>query len=76
MADGSYDGSVIMRSDSSKISAVKVKKEDIPEYETDLDGPGIYMLLIGNDSVYVGQTGLDTIKKRIMNTHSGDIDSS
>lgn len=75
MADGSYDGPVIMRSDSSKITAVRLQKEDIPEYETDLDGPGIYMLLVGNDSVYVGQTGLDTINKRIMNTHSGDIDS-
>jgi hypothetical protein len=75
LADGSYDGSITMRSDSSKISAIRVKKEDIPEYWADLDGPGIYMLLVGNDSVYVGQTGLDTIKKRILNTHSGDIDS-
>ena len=34
-----------------------------------------YLLLVGSDAVYVGQTGLDTIQKRIQNTHSGDIDS-
>lgn len=75
MADGSFDGPTIIHSDSSKIAAVRVSKKEISEYETDLDGPGIYMLLVGSDSVYVGQTGLDTIAKRILNTHTGDIDS-
>ena len=33
------------------------------------------MLLIGTDTVYVGQSGLSTIGKRIFNPHSGSIDS-
>lgn len=76
MADGTYDGAIIMTSTASKFSAVRVKREGVQEYDNVLDGPGIYLLLVGNDSVYVGQTGLDTIKKRIMNTHAGNIDSS
>lgn len=76
LADGTYNGTVTMSSDSSKISAIRVAKENIQDYENELDGPGIYLLLVGSDAVYVGQTGLDTIQRRIMNTHSGDIDAS
>lgn len=76
LADGTYQGTVTMSSDSSKISAIRVAKENIQDYENELDGPGIYLLLVGSDAVYVGQTGLDTIQRRIMNTHSGDIDAS
>lgn len=75
LANGNYNGPVTMHSGSSKFAAVRVERSAIQDYETDLDGPGIYFLLVGNDSIYVGQTGLDTIKKRIMNTHTGDIDS-
>lgn len=76
LADGTYNGTVTMNSDSSKISAIRVAKENIQDYENELDGPGIYLLLVGSNAVYVGQTGLDTIERRIMNTHSGDIDTS
>lgn len=75
LADGTYDGTVTMSSDSSKISAIRVAKENIQDYENELDGPGIYLLLVDLDAVYVGQTGLDTIQRRILNTHSGNIDS-
>lgn len=76
LADGTYDGTIIMTSTASKFSAVRVKRNDVPGYNSELNGPGIYLLLVDNDSVYVGQTGLDTINKRIFNTHSGNIDSS
>lgn len=76
LADGTYDGPIIMSSTASKILAVRVKKEDAAMYSNELDNPGIYLLLIGDDSVYVGQSGLDTIRSRVMNTHSGNIDSS
>lgn len=76
LSDGTYRGTVTMSSDSSKIAAIRVEKEKIQDYENELDGPGIYLLLSDTNSVYVGQTGLDTIKKRIMNTHSGDIDAT
>lgn len=74
LADGTYNGTVTMSSDSSKISAIRVAREKIRDYDNELGGPGVYLLLVGSDAVYVGQTGLDTIQKRIQNTHSGDID--
>lgn len=75
LEDGTFNGTVTLRSASSKITAIRVAKEKIHDYPTELNGVGVYLLLIGNDSVYVGQTGLDTLEKRITNTHSGDIDS-
>ena len=67
---------VVMTSTASKFTAVRVKKMDVPKYSNELEMPGIYFLLIGDDSVYVGQSGLDTVRKRILNTHSGNIDST
>lgn len=75
LADGTYEGPIIMSSTASKILAVRVKKEEAAMYANELDNPGIYLLLIENDTVYVGQSGLDTIRNRVMNTHSGSIDS-
>ena len=75
LADGTYTGTVTMSSDSSKISAIRVTRENISNYENELGGPGVYLLLVGSNVIYVGQTGLDTIQKRIQNTHSGNIDS-
>ena len=40
-----------------------------------LNEPGIYLLLVDSGSVYVGQSGLDTVGKRIVNTHACSIDS-
>ena len=76
MADGTLNGSIIMSSAASIFNAVRVKRMDVPQYINDLNYPGVYMLLIGNDTVYVGQSGLNTIGKRIFNTHSGNIDNS
>ncbi len=76
LADGTYEGPIVMSSTASKFTAVRVKKMDVPSYENEFNMPGIYLLLIGNDSIYVGQSGLDTVRKRILNTHSGNIDSS
>lgn len=75
LEDGTFNGTVTLRSASSKITAIRVAKDKIHDYPTELDGVGVYLLLIGNNSVYVGQTGLDRLEKRITNTHSGDIDS-
>ena len=65
-----------MSSDSSKFTAVRVSRKAMHDFDTELDGTGIYFLLVGTDAVYVGQTGLDTLQKRILNKHSADIDKS
>ena len=75
LADANYDGPIAMSSTTSQIMVTRVAKARVSEFYNELNGPGIYFLLIGSDSVYVGQTGLDTLQKRIMNTHSGNIDS-
>lgn len=76
LADGTFKGTVTMSSDSSKFTAVRVSRKAMHEFDTELDGTGIYFLLVGTDTVYVGQTGLDTLQKRIVNKHSADIDKS
>lgn len=75
LADGTLNGPIIMSSSSSFFGAVRTKRMDIPNYVQDLSYPGVYMLLIGNDTVYVGQSGLNTIAKRVVAPHSGNIDS-
>ena len=76
LADGNFKGTVTMSSDSSKFTAVRVSRKAMHDFDTELDGTGIYFLLVGTDAVYVGQTGLDTLQKRILNKHSADIDKS
>lgn len=76
MADGSADGPLIISSTMSKFTAVRVSKADAKKYDKELDQAGIYFLLVGNDSVYVGESGLETVEKRIFKPHSGKIDSS
>ena len=75
LADGTLGGPAIMTSSSSFFTAVRVKRVDIPNYSNDLKYPGVYMLLIGTDTVYVGQSGFSTVGKRILSPHSGNIDS-
>lgn len=74
LADGNYDGPVIVSSDSSKISAIRVAKENMDAYEKELNGLGIYLLLFEEDSVYVGQTGLSLLKRQLVRKHSKKID--
>ncbi|MGI6056906.1 MAG: hypothetical protein ACOYBD_07995 [Bilifractor sp.] len=74
LTDGSYDGPIVMTS-GSKVSVVRAKKGEVSDYCNELEGAGIYFLLIGTDEVYVGESGLSTVGSRIMNTHSGQIDS-
>lgn len=76
LPEGTYNGVVTMNSTSSSVSTIRVSKDSVRQYEMDLDGPGIYFLLVGDNEVYVGQSGLESIVKRIQNTHSGTIDSS
>jgi len=76
LADADYDGAITMSTTTSQIMATRVARDKVSEFYNELNGTGIYFLLIDSNSVYVGETGLDTLQKRIMNTHSGDIDSS
>ena len=76
LESGTFEGPVTMRSINSQFRATRVSRADVSDYSVDLDYPGIYMLLIGTDTVYVGQTSVNTIIKRIMSTHSGTIDAS
>ena len=76
LADADYDGAITMSTTTSQIMATRVARDKVSEFYNELNGTGIYFLLIDSNSVYVGETGLDTLQKRIMKTHSGDIDSS
>lgn len=76
LLDASFDGAITMESSQSQFKAVRIDKSHVSVFATDLNHPGIYFLLIGSDTIYVGETGLDSIGKRIVNTHSGSIDSS
>lgn len=38
LADGTYDGAITMTSTASKFTAVRVRKEDVQEYDNMLDG--------------------------------------
>ena len=75
-ADGHYDGAIFMSSHNSKIKAARVSRDALSDYESALNKPGIYLLLINDDTVYVGQSGLDNIFRRIKNVHTGNIDAS
>lgn len=76
LADGTYDGAITMESLVSKFKAVRVDRRDVPKYFADLNAPGIYLLMVDGDSVYVGQSGFDTVGKRIMKPHAGTIDKN
>ena len=76
LADGSYDGVITMNSPLSKFTVARITRNELPNYSATLEGTGLYFLLIGKSSVYVGQSSLDYVSKRILNTHSKDIDSS
>ena len=73
---GTFEGPVTMRSINSQFRATRCCRAALSKYAVDLNYPGIYMLLIGTDTVYVGQTAMNSIVKRIMSTHSGTIDAS
>ena len=76
LADEDFDGAITMSATPSHVTVTRVAKNRVSEFYNELNGPGIYFLLVGNDSVYVGQTKSDSIQKRIMNTHTGTIDAS
>lgn len=73
LTDGSYDGAIVMKS-GSKVTAVRVAKNKVPNFHNELDFAGVYLLLIGTNDIYVGESGLDTVGARIMKPHSGTID--
>lgn len=72
LSDGTFDGIVHMYSGSA-FSAIRIPRADLPLYKKELSNIGLYMLLIDNDEVYVGQSGQPLIE-RILSAHSGDID--
>ena len=73
-AEGTIEGTLTISSNLSKISVIRLEKTKVNSDKEGLNGPGIYFLLIGTNKIYVGETGLDTLKKRILNKHTGDID--
>ncbi|MBO4393393.1 MAG: DUF4357 domain-containing protein [Spirochaetales bacterium] len=76
MADGTANGPIVLSSSLSSIKAVRVQRSEVSRFSPDLNGAGVYFLIIGSGSIYVGQSGLDTVRKRIMNKHTNLIDSS
>ena len=76
LEDCTYDGNITMElTGTPAFRALRVKRGDLKKYADFLDGRGIIMLLVGTDSLYVDQSGSETIYRRLENTHSGDIDS-
>lgn len=76
LADGTFDGAITMESTASKFTAARVDRNDVSLYSTDFAAPGVYLLMVDDDSVYVGQSGLQAVGNRILNAHAGTIDKS
>ena len=73
-AENDIEGALSISSNLSKIMLTRLEKAQVAFDQDGLNGSGIYFLLIGTNKIYVGETGLDTLKKRILNTHTGDMD--
>ena len=58
------------------VTAIRVKRAIMSKCLMSLNKPRVYLLLIGNDTVYVGQTGLNSIANRVKSPHSGNIDTT
>lgn len=76
LADGTFDGAVTMDSTASMFTAARVSKAELSQYDADFKLPGIYLLLIDDNTVYVGQSCFDAVGSRILKPHSGNIDAS
>ena len=76
LKNGNFQGPVTMRAKNASFRVTRVSRKDVPKYSVDMEYPGLYMRLIDKDTVYVGQTSMNTIAKRIMSTHTGTIDAS
>ena len=70
LADGSFEGRVVISSQSSKIKMIRSCRSCINHYLQDLELPGVYFLIIGSD-IYVGES--DNIETRILNSHRDNI---
>lgn len=73
-AENDIEGALSISSNLSKIMLTRLERAKVAFDQDGLNGSGIYFLLIGTNKIYVGETGLDTLKKRILNKHTGDID--
>ncbi|MGN8758846.1 DUF4357 domain-containing protein [Acidaminococcus fermentans] len=74
LAEETIDGALSMSSTLSKVTVTRLEKENVASDKDGLNGPGIYFLLAGTNKIYVGETGLDILKNRVLNKHTGDID--
>ena len=71
-AEGTVEGTLTISSNLSKISVIRLEKTKVNSDKEGLNGSGIYFLLIGTNKIYVGETGLDTLKKTdIKQTYRG-----
>lgn len=73
---GNFDGCIKISSLNSSVSVARVTRKGLganPEiYPEVLKYPGVYMLLVGNNQIYVGET-TDTIESRIKQAHKGTL---
>lgn len=76
LSDATYNGAIMMSSTTSKFIAIRTERSDTDSFTKELGHPGIYFLMVGTDSVYVGETDLQSILTRINSTHTGTIDAS
>lgn len=70
LADGSFEGRVVISGQSSKIKMIRTCRSNVNQYLQDLKLPGVYFLIIGSD-IYVGES--DNIETRILNSHRDNI---
>ena len=76
LSDATYNGAIMMSSTTSKFIAIRTERADTDSFTKELGHPGIYFLMVGTDSVYVGEADLQSILTRINSTHTGTIDAS
>lgn len=73
LADGNYDGDVTLKSSKSKIVAVRATRETFQMYTSELNHVGVYILMLGSNTVYVGQTGRECID-RVFKSHTDGLE--
>lgn len=73
---GIFDGCIRIHSSSSKVTVARVARKgsgaDPNIYPEVLRHPGVYMLLVNHNQIYVGQTS-DSIAVRIQKPHKGEL---
>lgn len=72
LEDGTFNGALRIKGVSRKFVAVRVKRSQRVLFERELNSPGIYILKLGREKIYVGQTN-KSVYNRSMESHTDAI---